>query len=173
MGRIFTLTTDMRQLATDAFDDLLDQLAKPCRLIYTSGQLLCPNCVIDTSNGRSANVFNGTGSAPFDDFSLCPVCYGAGVIGENATEVVNFSIAMDPTSFWVKPPKNFQVPAGSIQTKFYLRDLPKVLKARKMVVQTSLEAFIRWVYHLDGEPLSPGNIVQDRYVVCNWTRVGG
>ena len=41
-----------------------------------------------------------------------------------------------------------------------------------MIMQISLEPMIRYTYELAGEPIDQGNIVQNRYWVAVWNRIG-
>jgi hypothetical protein len=88
------------------------------------------------------------------------------------TRPIKLLISNSPSQWFVKLPVNIQSPAGTIQTKGYVADLPDVLQCRKMIVQISLEPIIRFTYELDGEPIDQGNIVQNRYWVGIWNRIG-
>ncbi len=43
-------------------------------------------------------------------------------------------ITWQPSKFALRPPVNVQLPDGTIETKFYLTDAPKIMKAREMVL---------------------------------------
>jgi hypothetical protein len=172
MGKVFTLTADIRQIAQDAIDDLLDQLGKACRLYYPPRLVPCGNCIYDPIGHKSSNRWIDGGPVPFGAGSVCPLCSGEGRCAQEVTETITMLVASAPAHFWVKGPAGVEVPAGTIQTKAYLKDLPKILMARSMVLQPELEAIIRWRYALDGEPVDAGNIIQGRYVICQWKRAG-
>ncbi len=181
MPNIFEITPGIRELARMALDDMVDQLGKPCRLYHAPSLTPCPNCLVavlgNGQRGKSSGRYKQGGPTAFPFGSKCPVCNGEGSIsGAEVTEVVTMLTEMAPAKFWVDKlrwmkDESAQLPGGLIQTKFYARDLPKVLKAREMVV-TTLEALQRYRYILAGEPISPGNIVQDRYIICTWRRAG-
>lgn len=181
MAKIFTLSEDIKQIARDAIDDLIDQLGKNCRLYYPPRFVPCNNCLPETIGQLPSCRWIDGGPIYFPEGSVCPLCHGEGQRAEQLTEDVVMLLAMTPREFFLRGPSEFlkKVPANIevadniIQSKGYLRDLPKILRSREMVVQPELEAMIRWRYVLAGEPVDVGNIIQGRYFVANWRRVGG
>lgn len=172
MGKLFTLSDDVKSIAQDAIDDLIDQLGKDCLLVYPHLPSPCANCVFDPIGNKSSNHWNAGGPIPFPNGSVCPLCDGNGLHFEEINKPIKLLISNSPSQFFVKMPANIIVPAGSIQTKGYIKDLPDVLQSRKLIMQVSLEPMIRYTYDLDGEPIDQGNIVQNRYWVALWNRVG-
>jgi hypothetical protein len=172
MGTIFTLTTDIKTVTSQALDDLMTELGKNCQLIYPPKWAACVNCVFDPIGQKSSNRWVNGGPAPFPEGSVCPVCNGAGQRAEETTETIKMLVRSEPAHFWVKAPPGVNVPAGLIQTKGFFTDMPKVLQAQQMVVQPELQAIIRYRYTLVGEPLDIGNIIQGRYFVAMWQRSG-
>lgn len=173
MAKIFTLSDDIKLIAEYAIDDLIDQLGKTCQLIYAPTPSPCPNCVFDPIGNKSSNTWINGGPIPFENGSDCPSCNGQGLHFTSLTKSVKLLIANSPKDFFQRLPANVQLPSGSIQTKGYMRDLPDVLQTRKMVVQLDIQGLIRYTYELAGEPIDQGNIVQGKYWVANWSRVGG
>lgn len=172
MGKIFTLTNDIKQIAADAIDDLIDQLGKSCTLVYPPVWTVCANCVFDPVGDKSANRWVSGGPIPFQDGAVCPLCSGAGKRADENTEVITMLIANQPSHFFTKLPGSLQLPSGSIQTKGYLSDWPKVIRSKEMILQKGVfPTTLRYV--LKGEPIDVGNIIQARYMVCNWLRAGG
>lgn len=167
MGKIFTLSDDIRQIASDSIDDLIDQLGKPCRLVYPPLGAPCTGC-----GGAPAGHWVTGGGATVGQGAACPLCGGAGLVYTEASETVTLLVASAPAQFFRKAAPGVDVPAGTIQTKGYVRDLPKILRAREMVLAPgALPHTLRYV--LDGEPVDVSNIVQGRYAVCQWRRAGG
>lgn len=172
MGTIFTLTQDIRNITQAALDDLLNELGKTCTLIYPPIMENCVNCVFDSIGNKSANRWMNGGPFPFPEGGICPSCGGSGLRAEEYSEDILMSVISQPSKFWVKPPANVQIPAGTIQTKGFLTDLEKVQRARKMILQPEISHLVKYTYVLRGEPVDISNIVPGRYFYCMWERVG-
>lgn len=172
MANIFEVTNDIRKIAQFAIDDLIDQLGKDCLLAYPPFPELCNNCILDPIGNKSSNHWTNGGPMPFPNGAICPLCNGEGYHYKENTKSIKLLIANSPSQWFVKAPAGLQIPAGSIQTKGYMTDLPDVLQSRKLILQVSLEPMVRFTYELAGEPIDQGNIVQNRYWVAIWNRVG-
>lgn len=170
MGKVFTLTDGIRQIATDSLDDLLDQLGKHCKLVYSPAFLPCAACAADPAGLKPGNAWVSGGPLPLPEGGLCPACGGTGFRAEEVFETITMLVANRPSQFYIPFPANVQVPAGAIQTKFYLSDLGKVRRASQMILQPELSSVAMWRYELEGEPVDVGNIIQGRYCVALWKR---
>jgi hypothetical protein len=172
MAKIFSLTDDIKQIAEFAIDDLIDQLGKTCKLVYAASPSPCPNCIFDPIGNKSSNTWISGGPIPFENGSTCPHCDGTGLHFTTVTKDIKVLVANSPKDFFQKMPANIQIPAGTIQTKGYMKDLPDVLQTRKMIFQLDVQGLVKYTYELSGEPIDQGNIVQGKYWVANWVRVG-
>jgi hypothetical protein len=172
MGKIFTITDDIKAIASNAIDDIIDQLGKDCQLIYPSIQADCPNCVFDPTTNRSSGIFKTGGPRPFQRGTICPVCRGNGKLDNQATETIRMLCQWNPKQFMLAA-GNIQIPNSIVETKGYLTDLPKILASRKMILQVPIEPYMRYTFELWGEPIDRGNIIQNRYFYALWKRVGG
>jgi hypothetical protein len=174
MGTIFTISDGIRNLAKDAFSDLINQLGKPCKLIFPPKMTACANCIPDPIGNKSSNRYNTGGPAPFPMGSICPVCGGKGQIATENSRVVTLLINEDPKQFDKSLQlnnSNIYYPDGTIQAKGFIADLPDVLKCTEMIKDTNIQPYIEYRYKRYGEPLSPGNIVQGAFFISLWTRV--
>ena len=169
MGTIFTLTNDIKTIAQAAITDLINQLGKQCQLVYPPTVSVCPNCYFDSLNNKSTNIFLPGGPTPFPDGSICPVCSGSGNLATETSTTITMLIANHPSKFFIKIP-HIEVPAGAIQTKGFIADLPTVMKAQAMILQPTFPNRLRYV--LAGEPIDEGNIIQNQYFVATWKRAG-
>lgn len=169
MGKIFTITDDIRNIASKAIDDLIDQLGKRCRLVYPPTYTLCPNCIFDSIGNKSSNHYKHGGPVSFDS-GICPMCNGVGREATFPTEIINLLCAWTPKEWFILP-ENLRIPDGDLQTKGYLADLPKIKRCVEMVMEVANEAYGHWRFKLAGDPIEPGNIVQGRYCVCLWKRI--
>jgi hypothetical protein len=172
MGKIFTITPKIRQIAQDAIDDLIDQLGKECRLLYPAVTIDCPNCIFDPTTNRSSGRYKTGGPRPFPANTICPICRGAGRLPSENSEIVRMLCTWNPKEFTILP-GNIQIPNSYVQTKGYMRDVPKILRSKKMVIQLPIEGNIRATFDLVGNPVDPGNIIQGRYFVALWRQSPG
>lgn len=174
MANIFAITPEIRNLAKAAFSDLIDQLSKPVKLVYPPKMERCDNCVYNPVGKKSSNVYVTGGPIPFPLGSICPLCGGAGMRATENSDIVNLLINEDVKTF-DKSLKldntNIYYPAGTIQCKGYVRDLPKILKCDYMIKDMNLQPMMEYRYKRYGEPMVPGNIVQDYFFISLWQRI--
>lgn len=162
MGVLFTLTPAIRQVTQQALDDLLDELAKDCKLYYTPTKEFC---------GCDGNFLLNGVQVPTPLVSVCPQCGGTGYREVEHTETIQMSVAVKPDQFWIKVPGKLQIPDGMIQTKCYIEDVIKIKRAKEMELQPELDAVVRNRYMLASEPVDISSIVQGRYFISIWQRV--
>jgi len=168
MGRIFTLTDDIKRIATDAFDDLLDTLGRQCRLYYPPKSIRCENCSLSLVGGKPSNKYLHGGPQPFPLGSLCPACGGNNIIMTEVYTDINLLITEDIAKY--KKLENINIPNGSIRTKGYVNDMQKVMQCDYMIKDHEQQGILYQKYRLYGEILMPGNIIKNRYFVCYWER---
>jgi hypothetical protein len=91
-------------------------LTNECILQFASLEDYCNNCLFDRSSLVSANIYNGSGPYPFEDYSTCPVCLGAGkVILSNNIKKLFLAVILDSKYFINLNNKLIDIPEGSIQ----------------------------------------------------------
>lgn len=172
MGQIFTLDSNIKGIIQQALDDIITELDKPCRLYYPSRWVSCDNCTLNPAGNISSNRYRHGGPVPFPSGSACPLCSGQGKRAEEQTEDINLLCSADPKKFFVPIPNlPIQVPDGILQTKGYMTDLPKILRAEFMLYQTSIDGYQKRKYRLLSEPVDSSNIIQNRYFVATWERM--
>ena len=71
---------------------------------------------------------------------------------------------------WVKVSQNIVVPDADIQTIFYMSDLPKILKAKQLLVHKNIKDYGEMRLERSGEHI-PLGLRQTRYAACFWKRV--
>lgn len=170
MGDLFVLTPDILALATQGLDSIINQLGKECLLIYSPKMNYCTNCRFDPIGNKSSNIWVSGGSVPFSS-GICPLCNGKGLRAEQVTKLIKMLVHTDPKTFYPRLPPMVEVPAGTVQTKCYLTDLPGILQAQEMIIQPDLGPLIKAKYRLSGNPANPSNIIQMRYAFCLWNRI--
>lgn len=177
MSDLFTLDAQTLATVEQGIDSLIHQLGKWCKLIYVFDKMPCNNCILDPATDRSSNQYNGVGPKPFHG-GKCPVCHGGGYIvasGEKE-DIVQLLIDWQPKPWQFVGPSNENIarlPAGLVQTKGFVADMPKVIQARYLIVDyknatMASNRFVRW-----GEPVMQGNIVKSKYYICFWQRYEG
>lgn len=71
---------------------------------------------------------------------------------------------------WIGVAGSIQVPDNSIQTIGFMSDLPRVLKAKSLIVHKGIKDIKEMRFQRFGEHI-PIGIKQERYFACFWTRV--
>lgn len=71
---------------------------------------------------------------------------------------------------WIKISQNIVVPDADIQTIFYMSDLPKILKAKQLLVHKDIKQYGEQRFERAGEHI-PLGLRQTRYAACFWKRV--
>jgi len=173
MGDLFTITNDIRNIAKSAIDSMINQLGKPCRIVYPPMWQPCVNCHnIGMIGGKPVSRYKHGGPLPFPNGTICPMCNSTGKYRANAaTETVTLLCSWNPDN-WVKNDLGLRIPGGTLGTKGYIWDMPKIRNADYIEIQV-VEGYAHWRFQLSGEPIDQGNIVQGRYFVALWERMQG
>lgn len=166
MGKLFDLTDDIKQIAKDGLDDMIDQLGKVCILHYP----------VDWNTSTVAVDPIGDKPATMWESGLqIRESYDQDTSNKEAsrqTAEITMLIRWEAKDFWVKSTTGMAMPDGSIQTRCYQTDLTKIMRAEFMLVQQTLASKIYLKFERNGGPVDPSNIVPDRYAVINWKRIG-
>jgi hypothetical protein len=172
MPDLFVITDDIRSLAQSAIDSMLNQLGKPCKLIYEPVRTPCNNCFLDTTTNLSSGQYNGTGPMSFTR-GKCPVCGGSGYLpGETErSDVVTMTVIWKPNVYKYFAP-NVQLPDSLIVLKGYVTDLPKVLQAKYVIPDYLNQVYQSSRFVLFEAPHPQGSIVKNRYFRSFWKRYG-
>lgn len=174
MGNRFTITDAMKAQIQQAFDDVVTELGRPCRVVYPPQWAPCVNCVSDPIGRKSANRWRTGGPVPFSNGTTCPLCKGAG--GHNAppaTADVELKIEWDRGRFWVPVPQSaIKGSLTTCQAKGLASELPKLTGADHLLVHLPVAPFSLHKFVLAGGPWFPHSIVQGRYAVTQWEARG-
>jgi hypothetical protein len=168
------LSPQFKQTFNDAIDAVLSStgLAVQCTFSY-AGQKnteVCSNCIYDPISKLSANLYNGTGSSPFADHSICPVCMGMGHKDyDNVTENIFLAVIFD-SKYWLNwSSKTMNIPDGMIQTICQTSLLPKIRSASSITIDPALAIYGNYVYERAGDPM-PVGLGSNRYIITMWNR---
>ena len=167
---MFEIASGLFDLYHEGIDSLIENLGgrSPSTLIYPAIKTPCENCTQNYFGGSSTNVYKTGGPFPFSD-GFCPLCGGKGFKESENSESVKLIVYWEPKN-WVKLPGiSFDVPDTTIQTKGYMKDLPKIERAIELRVSRTIEGFGTWRFKRKGEPVPAG--FHNKYLIVNWTRI--
>ena len=82
---------------------------------------------------------------------------------------INLKVYWDQKN-WVGVAGNIVFPEGSIQTIGFMSDLPKILKAKALIVHKGIKDYKEFRFERMGEHI-PMGLRQDRYFGCMWKRI--
>jgi hypothetical protein len=176
MADLFTLDADTLATVENGIDSLIHQLGKACTLVFETEPERCPNCNFDSTTGRSSNVYNGVGPRPFRT-GKCPVCKGSGYLPGSQTTKQTVQLLVD----WMPKPYLFatpnavgaiEIPQGIVQTKGFAADLPRILQAKYIIIDSVNTQYQTHRFRLWKEPTLSGNIVKSKYFLAFWERFG-
>ena len=71
---------------------------------------------------------------------------------------------------WIKIADDINAPDGSIQTICFATDLPKILRAKELIVHKGVKDILEMRFQRSGE-CYPMGLKQDKYFGCFWERV--
>jgi len=163
------ITSNLKELYTNMINSLLedDSLTVPCRLVYTGSKwTLCPNCLTSPITGRSTNIYNGTGPAPFTQ-STCSICNGIGKLNTQSTEIIYMAVLWNYKD-WIGVQINS--PAGLVQTLSKIDTLDNIKRANEILVDTNIEQYVKHRFQRLGEPNAIG-LGASSYVLTMWERI--
>lgn len=157
---------DMYYKTADDFIDL--NFGVNCTLYYGPKKDICSNCIFNPVTGKSSNQYKDGGPIPFEG-SICPYCDGIGYTNIEATENIKLRVYFSRKD-WVKIEIPVSIKDGAIQVIGHIEDMPKVRKARKIMVCAELEGYERFDFTLAGSPV-PWGFRRNKYFVTFMNRV--
>jgi hypothetical protein len=168
------LVPQFKQIYSDAINALLNptnSLAVPCLLKFDSmNKEFCGNCVFDTIQHRSTNRYNNTGPSPFPEYSICPVCQGAGMIDKSKDETIYMAVLFDH-KYWLNwGSKTVNINDGMIQTICSIQYMPKIVNCKEMIVNQNMNNYGNYNYTRAGDP-EPVGLGNHDYIVTLWKRL--
>lgn len=163
----FTIPDEMLEAYHAGIDAVLNKYSQDCRLIYPPAMQECPNCIFDPFTERSSNRYKAGGPTPFS-FGVCPYCEGEGNISVAVEENIKLRVYWNPKE-WEAINIQMDVPAGSIQTKGYSSDLPKIEQCQYLIATANLEGLKTYRFVRLAEP-TPTGLKNQRYLLTMWKR---
>ena len=166
------ISPELKTLFNNAISALLEDnaLTVPCQLNYgITKQTICPNCVWDGLNRKSANIYNGTGPYSFPRGQICPYCNGVGLIGEESNEEVFLCVIWDYRQ-WRKLGFNVLTPDGMVATLCKMEHVAKIKKAKDIIIDTRISPHVVHRFVREGEP-NPLGLGESTYISTLWKKV--
>lgn len=174
MGDYFNIDSEDSETITGVFDDMLTEFGSPCKVIYTSTETICPNCIINPRTGESTNRYKEGGPVPFPLGEVCPVCNGKGRIsGTASSDVLVLVIDWMPKPWFNldgEASNLIRIPAGMVATRGFVTDISKILRSDYVILDTN-NKFILNKYKLYGQPYVLGALTGNRYFLAVWKKV--
>lgn len=163
------ITPELKAMYNDAMDSILKEgaLSIPCKLKYSgTSQTLCSNCIFDPISKRSANKFKLSGSVPFGDGQICPVCSGRGLSQFDSEETVHMAVIFDSKYFMKWGSDTIRIPDGVIQTICSSSLISKLKNTSQISVTVNSNLFN---YTRLTEP-QPAGLGDTNYILTLWQR---
>lgn len=167
----FSLNSSILDVHEEICDYLLDTFAyKTCKIIYPQKNNSCPNCIQDTDTNASTGIYKTGGPVPFTNYTICPYCGGLGKLYIEESETVKLRVYFNQKQFVkIDEFKSIVIDNDVIQIIGYLTDLPKLERAKELIVDTPIEGYKQYSF----QPLSapnPWGFRQNRYFIQMWKR---
>ena len=154
----------------DVVDVMISRFGVKCTLVYPPKRERCGNCITQTMGRRSANVYRPGGPVPFSRGMICPLCGGNGFRDIENTEEITLRVYWRMKD-WIDVGFQVDVQDGFIQTIGYMSDLPKINKAKEIIVNKDIQKYETLRFSRASEGF-PQGFKQNRFVVCHWKRSG-
>jgi hypothetical protein len=153
-------------------DAIIDgETGHDCTIYYPSKPTECDNCLLDPRTRRSTNIYKAGGPIPFENYTVCPRCGGAGRSQVQTSENIKLRIYWEPKD-WIDIGVKFDVAFGICMTIGYMSDLPKIEKAETILLNADLQGIRRWTCKRAGEAV-PHGFRQERYFIQYMERISG
>ena len=142
----------------DVVDSTFNIFGVTCQLVYIEKIEVIDNTYDNIPDDRSLNSHrrNG-GNHKRADKTFKEV---------EKIEDIKLKVYWDNRS-WIKPGGNLVVPERGVQTIFFATDLPKIMRAKELIVHKDIKELREFRFQKSGEPF-PMGIGQQRYFACFW-----
>jgi hypothetical protein len=146
-------------------------IAQECKLIYpVTKNSSCPNCIYSPREKKSSNIYKNGGPIPFPNHTICPWCGGAGKSNRAIEESIRLRVYWSPKDWSIANP--VENPDTSVMVIGYLKDLPNLEKADRILLNKNIASYRSWLCERAGESV-PWGLGQNKYFAQMLRRVGG
>ena len=144
----------------DVVDSTFNIFGVTCQLVYIDKVEVISNTFNNIPNNHSVNAHR----RPQDNYKRENKVYKE----VEKTEDIKLKVYCDNKS-WVKVGGDMVIPDNAIQTIFFATDLPKISKAKELIVHKDIKDYKEMRFKMHGEPF-PMGLKQNRYFGCFWER---
>lgn len=148
-------------------DALINQLGKTITLYFEPTKTDCPNCIFDSTTGRSSGRYKEGGPIPFTNGTTCPYCKGVGFISSNSTRDIKGLIKWNPKEF-NRYSVNININTNTCRVKTFLSNVADINKAIYAVIQSDTSSILEQKVYLVRQPI-PTGLQEDRYALTYWS----
>jgi hypothetical protein len=142
----------------DVVDSTFNIFGVTCQLVYIDKIEVIDNSFDNIPDDRSLNSHRrGGGNHKRADKTFKEV---------EVLEDIKIKVYWDSKS-WIKPGGDIVIPERGVQTIFFATDLPKILRAKEIIVHKDIKNLREFRFQKSGEPF-PMGIGQSRYFACFW-----
>ena len=169
------MTFSLDEALIDEHEDICNFLidgfpGKVCTLIYQTKDVECSNCYLDIDTGTSTSIYKTGGPIPFENYTVCPFCGGNGRLHREESENIRLRVYYNPRQFIKREEfKGIILDADTIQIFGYMTDLPKIERAKELVVDKQVEGYKEYRFQPYSAPL-PHGFRHQRYFVQMWRK---
>ena len=143
----------------DVVDSTFNIFGVTCQLVYIEKVEEISNSYNNIPSNHSVNAHR----RPQDNFKRQNKVFR----DVEKTEDIKIKVYWDSKS-WTKT-AGIVVPENAIQTIFYATDLPKIVRAKELIVHKDIKDYKEMRFKMSGEPF-PMGLRQNRYFGCFWER---
>jgi len=152
-------------------DSLIDDMGASCDLVYEPIASECNNCIFDPATQKSSGIYKVGGPISFDNFTVCPICGGDGRSVLEQKENIKLRVYLNQRD-WIQTNIKAMVGNDVFQIIGYMNDLPKIERAKEIIVHSDLVGIKYWRCEPSSEA-TPWGFRGNRYFVMFLKRVGG
>ena len=143
----------------DVVDSTFNIFGVTCQLVYIENVEEISNSYNNIPSNHSVNAHR----RPQDNYKRQNKVFR----DVEKTEDIKIKVYWDSKS-WTKT-AGIVVPENAIQTIFYATDLPKIVRAKELIVHKDIKDYKEMRFKMSGEPF-PMGLRQNRYFGCFWER---
>ena len=163
------------EIPTEVFDtyysiasDFIDSnFGVNCTIYYPEKKSICDNCIFDSFQKKSTNKYLAGGPISFTT-GQCPRCAGTGYRSIADTDSIKLRAYFDKKK-WIKMPVDINLVDSAVQVIGHMVDMPKILRASSVLVNSDIQGYKSFKYVLAGEPV-PHGFGRNKYFVAMLTR---
>ena len=163
------ISDEFKQLHIDMITEVIRGSSVSCTIIFGGTKFTdCENCIYDVVGKKSSNQYQSGGPIPFTT-GICPFCSGIGRIPDEQTETISLCPIYDYKS-WIPMNVSIESPMGFMQTLSLFSTYSTLVRAKEIIVDSSITNVVRSRFQRYGEP-QPCGLGSSSFVSVMWERI--